>query len=214
LAWTKEKTTTLYDDKMYNSVELMMHSTAKKVFESQASLICCLYNDITLLDKEGNILEENIKNKKGEDIGTKFHETQVNMYFRPSQYISIAGGRFTNLPEKVPYSAENFLQVFEDAVKGQLKNPDKIEEIRKAEVEVKEQRAKEIEVPVEPEKDDTTPQQVIGQIDLLIEGMKPLSSERTKQLTDLFTTNLQMTNYKKATDVAALQKCVEVIKQM
>ena len=39
LAWTKEKETTLYNGMKYNSVELMMHQTGRKIFESQASLI-------------------------------------------------------------------------------------------------------------------------------------------------------------------------------
>lgn len=123
-AWTKEKETTLYDGKKYNSIELMMHNTGKKIFESQASFICCLHNEVAILDKDGKELEENITDKKGKEKGTNFHDTQVMMYFRPSQYISIAGGRYTHLPEKIPYSAENYLKVFEDAVKHQLKNTD------------------------------------------------------------------------------------------
>lgn len=137
LAWTKEKEITLYDGKKFNSIELMMHNTARKIFESQASFICCLFNEVKILDKEGNELEENLKDKKGKEKGTNFHETETMMYFRPSQYISIAGGRYTHLPEKVLYSAENFLQVFEDAVKHQLKKTDKTVEELKTEEEIK-----------------------------------------------------------------------------
>jgi hypothetical protein len=143
-AWTKEKETNLHDGRKYNSVELMMHNTGRKVFESQASLICCLYNDVKILDKEGNELEENLKDKKNREVGTKFHETEVMMYFRPTQYISIAGGRYTNLPEKVPYSANNFLTVFEEAVKGQLSKSGDIEQIKVKQEKEKEERVKQI----------------------------------------------------------------------
>lgn len=152
LAWTKEKETTFYNGKKYNSIELMMHNTAKKIFESQASFICCLFNEVKILDKEGNELEENIKDKKGKEKAAKFHETETYMYFRPSQYISIAGGRFTNLPEKEPYSAENFLKVFENAVLGQLKKTNKsVEQIREEENRKREEKIREeVKKPVEP----------------------------------------------------------------
>ena len=158
LAWTKEKETTLFDGKKYNSVELMMHNTGKKIFESQSHLICCLFNEVRLLDKEGEELEENLTNKKGKEIGTKFHETEVYMYFRPTQYIAIAGGRYTNLPEKVPYSAENYMKVFEEAVLGQLKDTTKtIKQLKKEEKKDKEDKIKNIvekEIKAEQEKSE------------------------------------------------------------
>ena len=121
LAWTKEKETTLYNGMKYNSIELMMHATGRKIFESQASLICRLFNEVSVLDKSGNEMNENIKDKTTRK-GSNFHETRTVMVFRPTEYISIAGGRYTDLPdEPVEYSAQNFLKVFEDAVKGQLK---------------------------------------------------------------------------------------------
>lgn len=132
LAWTKEKETTLYNGLKYNSIELMMHATGRKIFESQASLIACLFNEVSVLDKSGNELEDNIKDKKNREKGSNFHETKTVMVFRPTEYISIAGGRYTDLPEDpVDYSAENFLQVFEKAVKGQLKKTNKsIDELK------------------------------------------------------------------------------------
>ncbi len=54
------------------------------------------------------------------------------MYFRPSEYVEIAGGRYTELPEKVEYSAENFLKTFENAVLGQITKTDRtVQEIKK-----------------------------------------------------------------------------------
>ncbi|MEM5592900.1 AAA family ATPase [Niallia circulans] len=121
LAWVKEKETTTIDDLKYNSIELKMSKTGADIFESQADLTVTLHNEVKVLDKEGNELDKNSVAKNGKEIASKFHTTEVNMYFLPSNYIGIGGGRFTELPEKVSYSAEAFMQVFEEAVKGQLK---------------------------------------------------------------------------------------------
>jgi len=140
LGWTKEKETELVDGMKYQSLEMSLSNTTRKIFEGQAHLICCLYPESKALDKDGEILEENKVNAKGKEIASKFHSTEMYMYFRPNSYINIAGGRFLNLPEKVPYSAENFLKVFEDAVKGQLKNNKNVEEIRVKELKDREEK--------------------------------------------------------------------------
>lgn len=141
LAWTKEKTTELIDGVKYNSIELMMNSTCRKVFESQADLICCLHNEVKATDKTGKQIDKNAENKSGKEIATNFHESQTFMYFRESNYISIAGGRFVNLPEKVPYGVEAFVEVFKDAVEGQLDGTESVEELRKVEVQQREEKA-------------------------------------------------------------------------
>lgn len=183
LAWTKEKDTTLFDGRKYNSVELMMHNTGKKVFESQASLICCLYNEVKIMDKEGTILNENKKDKKGKDVASKFHETEVMMYFRPTQYISIAGGRYTNLPEKMPYSAENFLNVFEEAVKGQFKENVDIKELEKQEkIPVEKIETQDSELPEPSQTIEETISEIIEKIKVValekkankIKGINPI----------------------------------------
>jgi hypothetical protein len=167
LAWTKEKETTTVDGLKYNSIELMMSKTGSDIFASQADLTCTLYNEVKVLDKEGNELEENIKNKGGKELASKFHTTEVNMYFLPSNYIGIAGGRFTELPDKVTYSAENFMGVFEEAVKGQLKKTKKsVEELKTEESERREEKAKEF-----VEKVESNPTEILNQIDIKIASM-------------------------------------------
>ncbi|WP_211750108.1 AAA family ATPase [Paenibacillus sp. Marseille-Q4541] len=164
LAWTKEKETTLYNGMKYNSIELMMHSTGRKIFESQASLIACLFNEVVVLDKSGNEMSENIKDKKKREKGSNFHETKTVMVFRPTEYISIAGGRYTNLPEDpVDYSAANFLKVFEEAVKGQLKKTTKsVEELKVEQEQEREEEAKEFAEQVESK---ATAEELIKKID-------------------------------------------------
>ena len=215
MAWTKEKETTLYDERKYNAIELAMHNTARKVFHTQASLICCLHSDITIMDKQGNVLEENLKNKSGKDIGTKFHETQVYMYFRPSQYISIAGGRYIDLPEKVEYSAENFLQVFEDAVKGQLRNPEQMVEIKAAQEQEREEKTQKFVDQEEKKAGTKTPEELIAAIAEAIDQVtdKALRKEAASLIMKILGVKLA-TDYKTCTDPEKLQQCLEAIKSL
>lgn len=189
IGWTKEKETTLHNGNKYNSIQLMMSSTGKKVFESQASLICCLYNETTVLDKSGNELEENLKDKKGKEKASNFHETKTMMYFRPSEYVEIAGGRYTNLPDKVEYSAESFLNVFEEAVKGQLKKTTQtVDELKKEEQVEREEKVKDF-----ADKLENDPDEVLSQIDDIIASM---TKEQKVEASVEFEKVFKVKNYK------------------
>lgn len=211
LGWTKEKETTLYNGMKYNSVELMMHQTGRKIFESQASLICCLFNEVSVLDKSGNEMNENIKDKKQREKGSNFHETRTVMVFRPTEYISIAGGRYTDLPEEpVEYSAQNFLKVFEDAVKGQLKKTTKnIEELKVEQEQERDVQAKEYAEQVEE-------QQSVDKLIALIEAetKRFTSNDLKDKVVPRFTEYFGSPNYRKAEDVELLQKALEFIKSV
>ena len=192
IGWTKEKETTLHNGLKYNSIQLMMSATGKKVFESQASLICCLHNEVTVMDRSGNELEDNVKDKKGREKATNFHETKTMMYFRPSEYIEIAGGRYTNLPEKVEYSAEGFLKVFEEAVKGQLKKTNKtVEEIKV--VEEKDRQEKAVELADKLETDASDPEKMFIEIEEIVARM---TSEQKQSAAVEFEKLFQVKNYK------------------
>jgi hypothetical protein len=189
LAWTKEKETTLYDGKKYNSIQLMMNNTAKKVFESQASLICCIQNEVDVLDKNGNVLEENIKDKKGRELASNFRETSQVMYFRPSGFVECAGGRYENLPEKVPFGGENFLKVFEDAVTGQLKKTDSTVEELKTEQEIaRDEKAQTVEV-----EQELTAEDLFVEINDKVAGM---TGQQKTKVAKLFNDSFGDPNYK------------------
>lgn len=193
LGWTKEKETTLYDGRKYNSLQLAMANTGKKVFASQASLICCLHNEVNILNKYGEVMEDNAKDKRGRDLATNFHETKTMMYFRPSEFIEIAGGRYTDLPEKVEYSAENFLKVFESAVKGQLKKTTaSMEDLKKNE---EEQRQEKAEVAAERAELDTDA--LLGEIQTIIDGM---NLDQKKIAAEGFEESFGVKNYQQEKD--------------
>ncbi|MBT2759914.1 AAA family ATPase [Paenibacillus sp. ISL-20] len=211
LAWTKEKETTLYNGMKYNSIELMMHATGRKIFESQASLICCLFNEVSVLDKSGNEMNENIKDKKQREKGSNFHETRTVMVFRPTEYISIAGGRYTDLPEEpVEYNAQNFLKVFEDAVKGQLKKTTKnIEELKIEQEQERNEQAKEYAEQVEEQKS-------VGDLVAQIEAeTKRFTSNNLKEkVVPTFTELFGTPNYRKVEDIELLEKALIFIKSV
>ncbi|QIW80052.1 AAA family ATPase [Bacillus tequilensis] len=208
LAWTKEKETTLYDGMKYNSVQLMMPNSGRKVFESQASLICCLHNEVSVLDKQGNELEDNIKDKKGRDKASNFHDTKVMMYFRPSEYVEIAGGRYTELPEKVEYSAENFLKTFENAVLGQIKKTNRtVHEIKKEEEQLREEKIQEA-----AEKAANDPQTYLDEITSLVSDQPPAVK---RQLADAYATKFDgQKNYKQLNSVEDLKEALIITKSV
>ncbi|WP_405169371.1 AAA family ATPase [Paenibacillus sp. FSL H3-0286] len=208
LAWTKEKETTLYNGLKYNSIELMMHATGRKIFESQASLIACLFNEVSVLDKTGAEVSDNIKDKKNREKGTNFHETRTVMVFRPTEYISIAGGRYTDLPtDPVEYSAENFLKVFETAVKGQLRKTTKsIDDLKVEQAQERDEQAKEY---AEQEEAKASVEELIAQINN--QKIRFTDNQLTDYIVPEFKKILGMANYNKSVDVEALGKAVDFI---
>jgi hypothetical protein len=210
LGWTKEKETTLYNGLKYNSIELMMANSGRKVFESQASLICCLHNEVIVLDREGNTIKENAEDKKGKEKASNFHETKTVMYFRPSEYVSIAGGRYTELPEKVDYSAENFLQVFEKAVLGQLKKTTKtVEELKVDEEKQRDEKVKTIET--KEDVDAPTPDELKQEIRELLANV---TDEKKAQLGSKFQKEVGTQKIYDLTDIEQLQKVKDIVKNI
>jgi len=211
LAWTKEKETTTIDGLKFNSIELAMSNTGKKIFHSKAHLVCCLHNDVIVTDKDGNALEENEKGRRGKEVASNFHTTEVNMYFRPSNYIDIAGGRFKSLPEKVPYSAENFMEVFKNAVKGQLKKTnDSVEELSKQQSEEREEKSKEY---AEHEEQKDSLKELLQQVDDEVQRIR--NEKKTGEIKDLFTELFgKPTGYKTSNDQEKLKQALEHAKKV
>lgn len=207
LCWTKEKETTTIDDVKFQSIELSMSKSAKDIFESQAHLIATLFNEVVVIDKEGNELEENKKTKGGKEVASKFHKSEVMMYFRPSNYISIGGGRFTDLPDKVDYSAENFLKVFENAVKGQLKKTSAtVNELKVVQEEEREEQAKEY---AEQEEAKASAEELIEKIN--IQKARFTNNQLSDFIVPEFKKILGTPAYPSVTDVDALTKALKVI---
>ena len=134
------------------------------------------------------------------------------MYFRPSEYIGIAGGRYTDLPEKVDYSAEGFLEVFENAVKGQLKKTKAtVEELDKQQEESRDEKAKEV---VKEEESRQSLADLISQVDnevTRLRGIKKAGQIGTK-FQELF--GGKANGYKTSSDVEALQQALDLARSI
>lgn len=214
LAWTKEKETTLRDGLKYNSIQLALSNTARKVFETQASLICCLHNEVKVLDKSGEELEQNLKTKGGKEKASNFHTTETMMYFRPSDFIEVAGGRFTELPEKIEYSADNFLEVFKNAVEGQLnkEQKDNTEAIEKQQEEERQEKAEEAVEQLEKiEEEETSPEEIMKEIDSIVSA---LGQDAKKALAEKLQKETGNMNYRKFVgDAEKLSQVLEIAKE-
>jgi hypothetical protein len=210
LAWTKEKEITLYNGLKYNTVELMMSATGRKVFESQASLICCLFNEIKVTDRDGEELKDNIRDKKDREKASNFHESRVVMLFRPNEYVSIAGGRYTNLPEEpIDYSAKNFMKVYEEAVEGQLKKTKtSVAQLEKQQEEAITEKAQEF---AEQKEQKANAQDLIAAIEA--ETGKLNANEIKEHLVPKFKELLGTPNFRKVEDAELLQKALEFTKE-
>jgi hypothetical protein len=210
LAWTKFRETELIDGMKYAALDLMMSPTYQKVFRSQADLICCLHNDVKVLDRDGNVLEENLTNKKGKEIASYFHESTTYMYFKENNFISVAGGRFFDLPEKVEYGAENFMKVFEEAVKGQLrKTKQSVEELREKEIEEREEKAKEFAT--QQEEQENAKKKKADLITEIKEKLGSLTQDKKSVAVKKANEILGTTNFSTINDIDKLQKFLEAL---
>ena len=77
------------------------------------------------------------------EIDESKHVTDVQryMYFRTDGFID-AGGRFTNIPARVPYGADEYISAFEQAVKGAMSGDVSDKEIAKRKKKEEDDRAK------------------------------------------------------------------------
>jgi hypothetical protein len=111
---SREKTLKEKDGTEYNLLSCSLTNDYTDVFLDMADLI-------TFLTIEKEIVDSQILNSK------------VFMNFR-SDFID-CGGRFKDLPDKIEYGAENYIKVFENAVKSSMLNPPEDLELAKKEQE-------------------------------------------------------------------------------
>lgn len=96
-----------------------------------------------------------IYSEKEIDEQKHISDVQRYMYFRTDGFVD-AGGRFKNIPARVPYGADEYISAFEQAVKGAIdgKISDKeIENRKKAEKDERETNAKKYAANVKKDKE-------------------------------------------------------------
>lgn len=105
----------------YNRLILSLPSSAREVFVNMADFI----NFITI-EKE----------KVGDEIVTKRY-----IYFRSDGYVE-AGGRFTELPERIEYDVEHYIETIENAIQASLEEGTDVNKLRKKQQKEREEQAK------------------------------------------------------------------------
>ena len=122
----------------YQKLGSNLNEDFDNIFANKADIIMVIYSE-----------KEIDENKHISDV-------QRYMYFRTDGFVD-AGGRFTNIPAKVPYGADNYIAAFEQAVKGAINGDVSDKEIakrKKKEVEERDKAAEEFVKEVKKAKAD------------------------------------------------------------
>lgn len=126
-------------------------------------LSCNLTNDYAgLFEDMADMITYLVVNKQVTnvtDAKSRTATSSVNMVFRSDGSID-CGGRFKDLPEYLPYSADNYLKAFEQGVKGsmlQSKTDDEIKEMAK-------NQEKELEQKIEQKNKRLTIEEMVDEI--------------------------------------------------
>ena len=108
--------------------------------------------------------------------GKIINESRV-VYLRGNSTID-AGGRFTDIPEKIELSPKAFIEAFEIAVKNSLENPDdkQIEKMKKEEIKTREKTA-EIAIKKDKEKQINNEDDRITYVQVIINSFPNASDE-------------------------------------
>ena len=108
--------------------------------------------------------------------GKIINESRV-VYLRGNSTID-AGGRFTNIPEKIELSPKAFIEAFEIAVKNSLENPDdkQIEKMKKEEIKTREKTA-EIAIKKDKEKQINNEDDRITYVQVIVNSFPNASDE-------------------------------------
>ena len=142
--------------------------------------------------------------------GKIINESRV-VYLRGNSTID-AGGRFTNIPEKIELSPKAFIEAFEIAVKNSLENPDdkQIEKMKKEEIKTREKTA-EIAIKKDKEKQINNEDDRITYVQVIINSF-PNASDEVKENAKKI---LAEAGFKKFTDteipIDVLKRIVETL---
>lgn len=147
-------------------------------------------------------IEKNIDDNKHIDGVNRY------MYFRSDGFVD-AGGRFSQMPERIEYGAINYIEAFEQGVKGAItsKISDKeIEKRKKQEKEEREAKAAEYkEHRIDPDRNEELKA-------IITDSLSSLDEDKKKELKELLKSK-GITSFKNVSEVPTehLQACVDFI---
>lgn len=180
----------------YQTLTTNLESRFDRIFSDKADIIATLY------------ASKNVKDN--ELVGTDRF-----IYFRTDGFVD-AGSRFSNMPERVPMSAKEYIKAFEQGVKNSFSSnvsDNEIEKIRKAELAEKEKKAAEY---VEKAKtgDPDMAEKLITAEDYhnaITEKLAELDSEVKKQKQSELKEKKISSKYKELQDIDTLKVILKIV---
>lgn len=190
LTHSKDKEIEQKDGLKYDQLVVSLPSSAREVFINMADFIIFI-----TIEKE----------KVGNEIETKRY-----MYFRTDGYVE-AGSRFTNVPDRIEYDVDNFLEVFKNAVLSEYGEGVDLEKIKK---EQKEEKQKEVEKFIEEYKASKEDISVEDLILVIQDKVKDLPNTKKKELANKFKEIAGTADFTKVDDIDKLKEILEVVKNI
>lgn len=173
----------------YDQLVVSLPSSAREVFVNMADFIVFITIE---KEKDGNNLE-----------------SKRYMYFRTDGYVE-AGSRFRNVPERIEYDVDEFIRVFENAVRSEFSDEKELENARKEQAKQKEEEIKKF---IEQEKAKPKAGDLIQEITGLIKS-DDLANKRNdikQKFNELFGS---ASGYRTCDDVELLQEALDYIKEL
>lgn len=180
----KDKTITTRDGLEYTKTVMSATGRTGDYFRNSADII-------TFIELTKEI-------EKGKKVDKRY------IYFRGDADME-AGSRFKHMPVRVEYSADNYINAIEDAIKAEYGGDNSAVE------EAKESQAKEKEAKKEEEASQPTVKELIAEID---KGIKTKSVAEKKELAGKIKEEFGVGNYKKFEDTKDLNKVLDMLKNI
>src|SRR5699024_2744022 len=134
------------------------------------------------------------------DKGKKVDKRYI--YFRGDADME-AGSRFENMPVRVEYSPENYINAIEDAIRAEYGDDNEVQEAKASQ-----EKEREIKGEKAVEEASKTAPELIAEIDAKLKDMKPAEK---KVLAGKIKDEFGVGNYKKFEDTEALQKVLKMV---
>lgn len=182
----KEKKIELKNGQSYDKTTVTLPERAKNLFVNMSDFI--LYLSIDKEVSDGNVSE------------TRY------IHFRSDGDIE-AGSRFENVPDKIEYDVDLFLETFENAVLDAYQGDAKaVKKAKKEQEAEREEKANEY-VQEQTASAEKTPEQYVKEIGVLISQM---NEEQQAELKTQFKEANGSINYKKYTEIEQLERSVQI----
>lgn len=196
-------------------IMVITHSKDKKVEEKNGleydQLVCSLPNsarDIFVNMADFIVFLTIEKEKNGKDIDTKRY-----LYFRSDGYVE-AGARFRNLPVRIEYDVDNFIETIKEAIRSEYSSESEMKQAEKEQEEEKKQSIEEfIKSGAGKHEEEPTLEDSIAKIKSLIDALE-MTDDIKSALASIFKEETGSKNYTRCKDVVALQRCVERVKSL